>query len=630
MTLTKLTILTGLLFTMTGVMAQMRSGITGVRDTGYTILNEYNRQKKIYPDITVAVPLEDPFIHREYDIHFCQTPERNLAMDIFSPADNAGRKRTAVLFIHGGGWRSGNKKMHEALLDRLVAKGYVCFAPEYRLSTEALYPAAIYDIKSAIRWIRAHARQYKINPDQIVVAGHSAGGELAAFAGATNGLEKFEGAGCFPRHSSRANAVIDLDGLLAFIHPESGEGDDSKRISAATYWFGYSKTENPGLWIEGSPLSYAGSHCPPILFINSGVARMHAGRDDYNRIMDSLQIPNSVVYFEGSPHSFIYFQPWFDSTVSAMDLFIRNCFGKKQKGPGIIKVAKDNSGQFHTINEAIRSVPANNPEPVTIFIRHGVYREKILIDSTRPRITLVGEDPMLTIITYDDHTGKKAPDSSVIDTRSSWTVKILADHFTARDITFRNDAGFTAGQAVAVESDGDKARFFHCRFIGNQDVLFTNNDHSRQYFEDCYIEGTTDFIFGSATAWFEKCRIYSKKNSHVTAAATPAEKEYGYIFHRCRLEGDSALHNVSLGRPWRPFAQVAYLESYIGPHIKAEGWSNWNNTDNYKNTRYAEYKNYGPSAGPAGRVSWSRQLSEKESKKITISRVFNGWNPKPE
>jgi len=183
---------------------------------------------------------------------------------------------------------------------------------------------------------------------------------------------------------------------------------------------------------------------------------------------------------------------------------------------------------------------------------------------------------------------------------------------------------------VAVESDGDKAIFINCRFIGDQDVLFTNNEKSRQYYENCYIEGTTDFIFGSATVWFEHCHIHSKKNSHVTAASTPREKEFGYIFNDCVLTGDTSLHNVSLGRPWRPYAQVLYMYCYIGPHIKPEGWSNWNNTDNYKTTRYVEYKNYGPSSDPSKRVGWSKQLSDMEVKKYTIANVLNGWNPKSE
>lgn len=282
------------------------------------------------------------------------------------------------------------------------------------------------------------------------------------------------------------------------------------------------------------------------------------------------------------------------------------------------KVAQDGSGDYKTVQEALNAVPYNNKKPISILIGEGVYKEKLFLDSTKNFVTLTGADKFTTILTYDDHTGKLSPNGDTINTRTSWSFKILADNFTASNITFQNDAGFSAGQAVAVESDGDKAMFNNCRFIGNQDVLFTNSATSRQYYQQCYIEGTTDFIFGSATVWFEQCHIHSKKNSHVTAASTPAEKERGYVFNDCVLTGDTSLHNVSLGRPWRPTAAVVYIRCFIGEHIKPEGWSNWNNTDNYKTTRYAEYKNYGPSADPAKRVSWSKQLTDEEAKKYKV------------
>ncbi|HEY6504442.1 MAG TPA: pectinesterase family protein [Chitinophagaceae bacterium] len=290
-------------------------------------------------------------------------------------------------------------------------------------------------------------------------------------------------------------------------------------------------------------------------------------------------------------------------------------------------VAVDGSGDFKTVQAAFNAVPLNNKKPVTIYVKNGIYKEKLFLDSSKNFVTLTGEDKFNTILTYDDHTGKLSPKGDTINTRTSWSFKIKADNFTAQHITFQNDAGFTAGQAVAVESDGDRAVFNNCRFIGNQDVLFTNNDKSRQYYKNCYIEGTTDFIFGSSTVWFEQCHIHSKKNSHVTAASTPKEKEFGYIFNECVLTGDTSLHNVSLGRPWRPYAHVVYIRCFIGEHIKPEGWSNWNNTDNYKMTRYSEYKNYGPSADPLKRVSWSKQLTDEERKKYTLKNVLNGWDP---
>jgi pectinesterase len=290
-------------------------------------------------------------------------------------------------------------------------------------------------------------------------------------------------------------------------------------------------------------------------------------------------------------------------------------------------VAADGSTKYRTIQSVFNAIPLNNKKPVVVYIRNGIYKEKLHLDSSKNFVTLVGEDKFNTILTYDDHTGRVSPSGDTINTRSSWSFMIKADNFTARDLTFQNDAGFTAGQAVAVESDGDKAVFKNCRFIGNQDVLFTNNEKSRQYYENCYIEGTTDFIFGSSTVWFERCHIHSKKNSHVTAASTPKEKKFGYVFNECILTGDTSLHSVSLGRPWRPYASVTYIRCFIGEHIRPEGWSNWNNTENYKTARYSEYKDYGASSDASKRVAWAKQLTDEEIKSYTLKNVFGNWDP---
>jgi pectinesterase len=279
------------------------------------------------------------------------------------------------------------------------------------------------------------------------------------------------------------------------------------------------------------------------------------------------------------------------------------------------------------VQQALDAITLNNKKPITIFIKNGIYKEKLHLDSTKNFITLIGEDKFNTILTYDDHTGKVSARGDTINTRTSASFVVKANNFAAENITFQNDAGFSAGQAVGLESDGDKASFYNCRIVGNQDILFTNNDNSRQYYKDCYIEGTTDFIFGSSTVWFERCHIHSKKNSHVTAASTPQQHQFGYVFSDCILTGDTTLHSVSLGRPWRQYANVAYIHCYIGPHIKPEGWSNWNNTDNYKTTRYSEYKNYGPGANISSRVSWSHQLTDEEVKKYTLKNVSGDWDP---
>ncbi len=292
-----------------------------------------------------------------------------------------------------------------------------------------------------------------------------------------------------------------------------------------------------------------------------------------------------------------------------------------------IVVAADGSGNYKTVQAAFDAVPLHNKKPLVIYVKNGTYREKMHLDSTKNFVELRGESRFNTILVYDDHTGKVSADGRPVNTQSSYSIIIHGDNFTAQNITFANDAGFTAGQAVGLESDGDKGQFYNCRIVGNQDILLLNNAKGRQYFKDCYIEGSTDFIFGAAPAWFEGCHIHSKKNSHVTAASTPQDATYGFVFNDCVLTGDSTLHMVSLGRPWRPYSMVVYMHCYIGQQVKPEGWSNWNQTESYKTARYSEYQNYGPGAKTTGRVTWSKQLSDTEATEINIKNVLKGWEP---
>ncbi len=316
-------LITGLVITVTG---QSTAGITGKADTSFSVINEYNKLIKSYPGLKMVTDILSGNVSIKKNITYCNIDDRKLLLDVFYPTIKSTKKRTAIILIHGGGWRTGNKKIHHSLAQRLSELGYVCFTPAYRLSTEALYPAAIYDLKSAIRWVREHAKEYQIDTEKIVVAGHSAGGELAAFMGVTNNNVEFEMKDGNSNASSAVNAVVDMDGILAFIHPESGEGDDSKQTSAATYWFGYSKEENPDLWKRASPLTYAAKQNPPILFLNSSVARMHAGRDDYIKIMNDFGIYTEVHEFENAPHSFCLFEPWIGPTVQYIDNFLKKVF----------------------------------------------------------------------------------------------------------------------------------------------------------------------------------------------------------------------------------------------------------------------------------------------------------------
>jgi pectinesterase len=228
------------------------------------------------------------------------------------------------MLIHGGGWRSGDRSQHVAMARMLASKGFFAVTVEYRLSTEALYPAPLIDLKTAIRWIRTHASPYyPINNDKFAVWGFSAGGQLAALIGSTNGSTLFGG-----DKNSDVQAVVDVDGTLAFIHPESGEGNDSKGPSAATLWFGAPASAGTQKWEEAAALNHVSETNPPILFINSSVARMHAGRTDMIRKLDSLHVYSEVHELPDTQHTFPLFDPWFTSTLDYTVAFLNKIFGR--------------------------------------------------------------------------------------------------------------------------------------------------------------------------------------------------------------------------------------------------------------------------------------------------------------
>lgn len=311
------------------VSAQSLKGITNKPDTSYTTYSAYEYTKQDYPDIAIIHEFHYADVVEKKGVIYCTLGHRNLLIDAFMPKIKSRKKRIAVIMVHGGGWRTGSRSQHYPLAESLAHLGYVCFTPEYRLSTEALFPAAIYDIKAAIRWVRANASNYNIDSSKIAIAGFSSGGELAAFMATTANMPLFEGCKDNKNTSSSVNALIDIDGTLSFVNTESGEGDDSKGVSAATYWLGYPKKGNKVLWEAASPLSYVNAQTPPTLFLNSSLSRMHAGRQDYIHILDSNHIYSEVHEFKNSPHSFCLFTPWFEPTLIYIDKFLRKVFMKE-------------------------------------------------------------------------------------------------------------------------------------------------------------------------------------------------------------------------------------------------------------------------------------------------------------
>lgn len=306
-------------------------GLTGVKDTSFNTPKAFAQIQKQFPKASLVEGSLPSSVAEERDIAYCNTGTRDLKLDVFYPKIQPRKSLPAVLIIHGGGWRSGDRSQHVPFAQKLAERGFVAITVEYRLSTEALYPAAVHDLKAAIRWVRANAQKYHVDPDKIASLGFSAGGQLAALLGTTNGKTVFEGnLGNHP-FSSKINAIVDLDGTLAFIHPESGEGDDSKGTSAATYWFGYNKTQKPELWHEAGALNQVDKNTPPILFINSSVARMHAGRDDMSRKLDALHIYSEVHTFPEAPHTFVLFHPWFEPVLDHTTSFLNRVFKTKRK-----------------------------------------------------------------------------------------------------------------------------------------------------------------------------------------------------------------------------------------------------------------------------------------------------------
>lgn len=297
--------------------------------------------------------------------------------------------------------------------------------------------------------------------------------------------------------------------------------------------------------------------------------------------------------------------------------------------PDTIVVARDGTGQFRTVDEAIEVCRAFMEYHKVIFVKRGIYKEKLVVPQWLTNIEICGEDRDQTIITYDDHANIRIPGTDrKMGTFRTYTIKVQGSHITFKDITIENNAA-KLGQAVALHTEGDCLTFINCRFLGNQDTIYTGNPGSRLYFQNCYIEGTTDFIFGPATAWFEQCHIFCKQKSYITAASTPQDQPYGYVFNKCTIRAAEGVEKLYLGRPWRDYGYTLFMNCDLCKEIRPEGWHHWEE-HREKTARYMEYNNFGEGAATDKRVSWSRQLSKKEAATITLENVFNmssNWLP---
>ncbi len=301
-------------------------------------------------------------------------------------------------------------------------------------------------------------------------------------------------------------------------------------------------------------------------------------------------------------------------------------------------VTQDGAGDDTTIQHALEHVPVRDRHPFTILVEPGTYQGQFMVAKGQDHAQLIGENPADTILTYPFNVNE-APRGEAYQFNPGLVV--AGDDFRAENLTIENTSG-DHGQALALRVDGDREAFNHCRILGWQDTLMINN--GRDYFTNCYVAGRVDFIYGSAAAVFDHCEIHSRNGGHVTAASTPQNQTYGFVFLNCKLTGgtnpwvgpDGVPANAKskpiadLGRPWRPYASVTYLNCWMGAHISPKGWNNWGKVANEKTARYAEYKSTGPGANPEKRVPWAKQLTAKEAEAFTVEKILggaDGWKP---
>lgn len=545
-----------LLFVCQGLLAQNTKGVTGNPDSSFANYSAWKSALKEDPSLLLA-ELTASQVKATRTLVYKKLGQRSLVLDVYEPQDKQIRK--SLLFFHGGGWRTGHRSQHVMLAKALATKGYRVFLAEYRLSTEALYPAAMFDAQAALIYLHGHSKSLHINPKQIFVAGYSAGGQMATLLGSVQDENLF-GKG------QKIKGVIDLDGILAYIHPESGEGDDRVRTSAATSYFGYSKTENPAIWNQASALHHVSKQDPPVLFVNSGNERMHAGRDDYRAQLSQFGILTDVFTHEKSPHTFLLFTKWFDKTVQLMDQFMQQ-----------ITVAQDGSGDVRTIQEAVNKGVNNQ----TIFIKNGTYTEKVYIDSLRHDLRLIGQSRasvVLKITQARDIWRCSNPDdygAGVLNIKghdlSFENLTVINDYglITKQDITIpcTNEAGKTSVSTVqkyalpreSGEKDGEKIvrvdghqfavrtmpgatrlRFEHCTFrSGGGDTMSPwDVNAGMYYFNDCEIEGGVDLYCPRGYALAENCTFICHNMSATIWHDGSGEEGAKSVLKNCRFIGD--------------------------------------------------------------------------------------------
>lgn len=266
-------------------------------------------------------------------------------------------------------------------------------------------------------------------------------------------------------------------------------------------------------------------------------------------------------------------------------------------------------GDFVTIQECFDALPSKPSEWRVVRIKEGTYREKVTLDVYKDKVAVIGDGDVR--IVWDDYSGKVV-DGYEMTTYDSYTMSVQADDVYLYNLTVENDAG-RVGQAVALETRGDRIYIKQCCLLGNQDTFFTKGYVSRVMVDNTYIEGTTDFIFGPSIVMFDLCTIHCKSNSYITAASTTERNRYGYIFNRCKVTAADDVTKLYLGRPWKSTARTVWINCELPRAVCPEGWHNWNDPARERTSFYAEYGCTGEGADRSGRVSWSYELTDEEA-----------------
>lgn len=539
------------------------------RDTSYNNISAWSQDRKKWPDLQLAVPqFPSSIVHRSKQ-KYKRVGTQTLTFDYIGPKHS--QHSPAIAFFHGGGWRSGNPTQHLALASLLAQRGYRVFLFEYRLSTEAPYPAAMLDAHDAVNYLQVQSKKWHIDANRISVAGFSAGAQIASLLAAS------WNEGTFGTPKGKLQTCINIDGILDFLHPDSEEGDDRKKISAATQYFGVPKNQNTALWKQASSLAYVSRGDPPVLFINSGVKRMHAGREDFRAHMRQLHIPTTVHTFSEAPHSFLLYETWLPLLTEKIHLFL------SQKR-GIHFVA-----QGESIQKAIDAARSGDQ----IIIANGLFEEKLFIDSTKSHLFIQGSGQTIIQIPQardawrcqfpDDYgaaviniKGKNLHFDQLI-VRNSYSEITQKDFLIPCNLPTNPPTGYalprekgepenqkwvrTNGHQFAIRSfpGATPLTFTRCTFFSGPggDTVSPWDAQTGQYaFKECKFEGGVDLYCPRGSAWAEDCQFFSHSKSAAIWHDGSGDSTYRSVLLRCHFDG---IPDFPLGRYHREAAM--YLVS---------------------------------------------------------------------